>query len=254
MDFTDFSKLRGIFRKHWNPFKIVQMEFGHLRKDGRALDALRPLCIEKSVLSTADGSVKASQGKSCVLVSVVGPKEVPRSQKGTDSVHCLLEVHVTTSTGEREDSLSIPSMELRIQQALLPLIIRTLAPHAFVQIHLQIIEDDGSILSLMINAASIALADAGVALYSLVSASSLCITSSGIILHDPTKEEEDCSSFSLTAGFESKSSHKLVLSTTRGLLSGKVLLECIQRVFHACNAVSVVQSSVLHQSISKTIQ
>lgn len=75
-------------------------------------------------------------------------------------------------------------------------------PRTHLLINIQEVHDDGGLLSCCINAAILALIDAGIPLKSLATAMTSCVLKDGRIQLDPTKEETEMAISSLTAAFE----------------------------------------------------
>lgn len=87
------------------------------------------------------------------------------------------------------------SLALSLKRALLPAICRYAFTNFQVDIYINVIEDDGSVLAAAITAAGLAIADAGIPMYDIVTATSVAVLDNDRILIDPTKnEEEACNS------------------------------------------------------------
>lgn len=87
------------------------------------------------------------------------------------------------------------SLALSLKRALLPAICRYAFTNFQVDIYINVIEDDGSVLAAAITAAGLAIADAGIPMYDIVTATAVAVLDNDRILIDPTKnEEETCNS------------------------------------------------------------
>lgn len=87
------------------------------------------------------------------------------------------------------------SLALSLKRALLPAICRYAFTNFQVDIYINVIEDDGSVLAAAITAAGLAIADAGIPMYDIVTATTVAVLDNDRILIDPTKnEEETCNS------------------------------------------------------------
>ncbi|KAJ3126402.1 Exosome component 5 [Physocladia obscura] len=158
------------------------------RSDSR-IDAfqLRPLATSLSILSRADGSARFSFGKSSVLAAVYGPKEVKLRDELLDSakIDVLFRPLVGISgTAER-------FYERTIREILEIAILKYLHPRTCIQVTVQVISDDGCILSSAINATILALLDAGVPLKNMVASVTCIVNSERILILDPSKSELD---------------------------------------------------------------
>lgn len=141
-----------------------------LRRDGRSLSDLRPMDCELSLLNSCDGSARLSCGGTVVLASVHGPRPA-RSARHEDSERARLEVHVAPAVG-----LPGPfEAELcaLLRQALTPALALALYPRSVVTLSVHVQADDGGAAAAAVNAAVLALADAGVAMRGLLGAVTL---------------------------------------------------------------------------------
>lgn len=87
------------------------------------------------------------------------------------------------------------SLALSLKRALLPAICRYAFTNFQVDIYINVIEDDGSVLAAAITAAGLAIADAGIPMYDIITATAVAVLDNDRILIDPTKnEEETCNS------------------------------------------------------------
>ncbi|GAQ84546.1 3'-5'-exoribonuclease family protein [Klebsormidium nitens] len=145
-----------------------------LRLDGRRPKEVRQLKCELAVLHRADGSAYLEMGNTKVLATVYGPHEVSqRSQSLHDRalVHCEYSM-ATFSTGERRrrpkgDRRSV-ELSLVIRQSMEAAILTHLLPRTQIDIYVQVLQADGGTRAACINAATLALADAGVPMRDLV--------------------------------------------------------------------------------------
>eukprot|EP00299_Pterocystis_sp_00344_P009724 c4185_g1_i1.p1 GENE.c4185_g1_i1~~c4185_g1_i1.p1 ORF type:complete len:225 (-),score=53.74 c4185_g1_i1:104-778(-) len=157
-----------------------------MRPDGRDWNQIRPLSCEQTLLRQADGSVRLKNGDTTVIASVSGPRQAKQHQELVD--RAAVQVIVKPKSGipggaERE-------MERTLRLAFEYVIITTLHPRTLIQIVIQIITDDGALLSTCFNACTIALSDCGVPLRSLLCSVTCALTADGQYLLDPTLEEE----------------------------------------------------------------
>lgn len=89
------------------------------------------------------------------------------------------------------------SLALSLKRALLPAVCRYAFTNFQVDIYVNVIEDDGSVLAAAITAAGLAISDAGIPMYDIVTATTVAIVDNQILV-DPTKEEEEvCTSVDL---------------------------------------------------------
>lgn len=165
------------------------------RLDGRRPDELRPIKIEVGVLSRADGSCYIEMGDNKVIAAVYGPREVhPRHlQKVTRAIVRFRYNMASFSVEERKrpgpDRRSHEVSKVS-REALEPVILTAYFPRSVVDIFVEVLQADAGTRTAGINAASVALADAGIPMTSLVSA---CAAgkAGGHIMLDLMKEEDN---------------------------------------------------------------
>lgn len=78
-----------------------------------------------------------------------------------------------------------------IRQTFEPVIVTENFPRAVISIVVQVIEDNGSILSVAINAVSLALLDAGVPMIAIVTSATCGLLPDGNLFLDPSLAEEE---------------------------------------------------------------
>lgn len=147
-----------------------------LRLDGRRPKDLRRLKCELGTLPHADGSCVLEMGNTKVLSAVFGPREVEiKSQGAHDRALIKVEYSMSNfSTGERRKRSKTDRMAREIssllQQTLESAILVESLPRTQIDIYLQVLQADGGSKPACINAASMALMDAGVPLRDILSA------------------------------------------------------------------------------------
>jgi exosome complex component RRP41 len=153
------------------PEKLIDKK--GIRLDGRKLDELRPVKMEVGVLPNADGSAYLEQGKNKILVGVYGPKEAhPRhiAQQDRAVIQCRYHMAPFSVDERKSPAPSRRDVELSkvIREALEPAIFLEYYPKTAIQVYIEILQADGGTRCAGINAASLALADAGIPMRDLV--------------------------------------------------------------------------------------
>ena len=146
-----------------------------IRHDGRRLDELRPVKMEVGVLSNASGSAYVEFGKTRVIAAVYGPREPPQRYMVLPHRAVLrCRYHMAPfSTDERKNPApSRREIEISkvIREALEPVVISEAFPRTSIDVFIEVISADGGTRTAALNAASLALADAGVPMRDLVAA------------------------------------------------------------------------------------
>ncbi|XP_073277304.1 exosome complex component RRP41 homolog [Primulina huaijiensis] len=149
-----------------------------LRLDGRRPMEMRQLRAEIGVVSKADGSASFEMGNTRVLAAVYGPREVQnRSQQINDKALVRCEYSMANfSTGDRmrkpKGDRRSTEISLVIRQTMEACILTHLMPRSQIDIFVQVLQADGGTRSACINAATLALADAGIPMCDLVTSCS----------------------------------------------------------------------------------
>ncbi|XP_030622248.1 exosome complex component RRP46 [Chanos chanos] len=183
---------------------------------------LRSFGSEQNVLSRPDGSASFVQGDTSVLAGVYGPAEVKVSKEIYD--RATLEVVIQPKVG-------LPSVRERareqcIRETCEAALLSTLHPRSSLTLILQVVHDDGSLLACYLNAACMALIDAGLPMSSLFCGITCAINTEGQIITDPSVQQEKESRALLTFAIDSVE-RKVMMSSTKGSFSVKELQQCI---------------------------
>lgn len=148
-----------------------------LRQDGRRPPELRALSAELGTLARADGSATFNMGNTKVMAAVFGPREMEvRSQTQQDRavVKCEYAMAPFSTGGERrrrgKTDRRSTELTMVIRETLEENIMLELMPRSQIDIYVQVLEADGGTRCACINAAMLALADAGIPCKDLLSA------------------------------------------------------------------------------------
>ncbi|KAG0576565.1 hypothetical protein M758_5G084100 [Ceratodon purpureus] len=145
-----------------------------LRLDGRRPHEMRHMHAVVGVVPSADGSALFHMGNTKVMAVVYGPHEVSnRTHQLHDRALVRCEYSMATfSTGERrrrgKTDRRSTELSLVIGQTMEAAIMTHLLPRTQIDIYVQVLQADGGTRAACINAASIALADAGIPMRDLV--------------------------------------------------------------------------------------
>uniref|UniRef100_UPI00398F14A7 exosome complex component RRP46 n=1 Tax=Pristiophorus japonicus TaxID=55135 RepID=UPI00398F14A7 len=193
-----------------------------MEEAGGETQLLRPFCCEHSLLSRPDGSACFTQGDTTVLAAVYGPAEVKVSKEIFDKA--TLDVLLKPKVGL--PSVAEKSKEQMIRNTCEATILTALHPRSSITVVLQVIHDAGSLLSCCLNAACMALMDAGLPMKSVFCGITCVIDSGGDILFDPTTkmEKEAAAVFTFSINSVEK---QLLMSSTKGSYSVEELQQCV---------------------------
>lgn len=214
------------------------------RPDGRSSGGtLRPLACEMSCLQRADGSALWKAGTTHILCAVYGPI-APKMAHHEDPNEAVISI-VFQEGREWEDFLG---------KILEGCIDRKQYPRTVIEIVLQVIQADGSVLGCALHAAVAALLDAGVFLKHLPVATT-CLVGTELQL-DPNYEEEfDEQYSSLVMVNTNLDSEKIVgCETMGGKISLANLLKCQEAASRASPAVVAFWRLAVEQKVIRQAQ
>ncbi|MBR9704704.1 exosome complex exonuclease Rrp41 [Candidatus Pacearchaeota archaeon] len=165
------------------------------RLDGRKADELRPIQAKIGVLPNADGSALFAFGKTVAIAAVYGPKPLhPQHLQKPDRgiIRCNYNMLPFSVTERARPGPSRRSKEISMvtSNALSSVVDLKKFPGTVIDVEILILQANASTRCAGINAASMALAHAGVVMKELVSSVSIGKIDDKIVA-DITKEEED---------------------------------------------------------------
>ena len=145
------------------------------RQSGRAIDELREVSIKAGIIKNADGSAIIEFGKNKIIAAVFGPKEVhPKHMMRNDRaiIKCRYHMMPFSTDTRKNPSLSRREIEISkvIREAIEPAVIMEDYPRTAIDVYVEILQSDGGSRCAAINAASVALADAGINMRDLITA------------------------------------------------------------------------------------
>ncbi|CAJ1966677.1 unnamed protein product [Cylindrotheca closterium] len=225
------------------------------RRDGRSHGALRQLTCELSSLQRADGSALWKCGSTHVLGAVYGPiAPLNMAKEQEESI-----VTVLIKSGKSEEVTD--EHKTFLTKILTNCIDVAKYPRTVVQVVLQIIQSDGSLVSCLLHAAVAALMDAGVELLYLPVATTCLVfgsNSSNSIWLDPmaAEEEEDNDNAIVTLVNNSRQPNKVLGSHTIGTsgISLNQFLACQQVATKACPAIPAFWRLAIEQKVQRESQ
>jgi len=165
------------------------------RFDGRKFDEIRPMTAKAGVIKKADGSGYFSTGKTSAYAAVYGPRELhPKFMQ--DPTKGILRVNYSmmpfSGVGGRVrpgPNRRAKELCLVIQKAIEPVLNLKDFPNSVVDVFIELPETDAGSRCASINAAVIALADAGIIMKDLVSAVAVGRVDDKIVVDLDYKEE-----------------------------------------------------------------
>jgi exosome complex component RRP41 len=224
------------------------------RADGRKNDELRPVKMKVGVLKHADGSALVTIGKTMALAAVYGPRELnPRHMQESD--RAILQCNYTMapfSTKERvRPGPSRRSVEISkvTREALEPALFLKDFPRTTIDVYIVILQANAGTRTAGINAASLALADAGIQMRDLV-ASIAAGKIEGHYALDLTGDEEETTDCDLPVAYMPKE-RKFTLLQMDGNISKDDLKQIIRLAVKGCETLYEHQKKALLEKWSK---
>ncbi|KAJ0435241.1 putative ribosomal protein S5 domain 2-type [Helianthus annuus] len=213
-----------------------------LRLDGRRPMEMRQLRAELGAVSRADGSAVFEMGNTKVIAAVYGPREVQnRSQQINDKALIRCEYTMANfSTGDRmrkpKGDRRSTEISLVIRQTMEACIMTHLMPRSQIDIFVQVLQADGGTRSACINAATLALADAGIPMCDLVTSCSAGYLNSTPLL-DLNYMEDSAGGADVTVGILPKLD-KVTLLQMDAKLPMDIFENVMQLATEGCKAVA----------------
>ncbi|MFX1368500.1 MAG: exosome complex exonuclease Rrp41 [Promethearchaeota archaeon] len=225
-----------------------------LRFDGRRPDEMRPVQMEVGVLKTAEGSASIRQGKTYILAAVYGPRELhPRHLTLNDRAYlrCVYRMATFSVPDRKRPAPSRREREISmvIANALEPALFLEDFPKAVVDVFIQVIQADGGTRCAAINAASLALADAGIPMKSLVPSVAVG-KADGTLVVDLGDEEDKYGQGDVPMAII-PSTGELTLLQQDGSFTREELLEAIQMGVNSCKYLHELQKDALKRAYAK---
>jgi exosome complex component RRP41 len=225
-----------------------------LRGDGRRPDEMRPVQMEVGVLKTADGSASIRQGKTYILAAVYGPRELhPRHLTLNDRAYlrCVYRMATFSVPDRKRPAPSRREREISmvIANALEPALFLEDFPKAVVDVFIQVIQADGGTRCAAINAASLALADAGIPMKSLVPSVAVG-KAEGQLLVDLGDEEDKYGEGDVPMAIM-PGTEEITLLQQDGSFTREELLEAMQMGVNSCKYLHELQKDALKRAYAK---
>ncbi|XP_057854226.1 exosome complex component RRP41 homolog isoform X4 [Cryptomeria japonica] len=199
-----------------------------LRVDGRRPLEMRQLHAQVGVVDKADGSAIFEMGNTKVIAVVYGPREV----------RCEYSM-ANFSTGDRvrrpKGDRRSTEISLVIRQTMAAAILTRLMPRSQIDIFVQVLQADGGTRSACINAATLALADAGIPMCDLITSCAAGYLNSTPLL-DMNYVEDSAGGPDVTVGLMAKM-EKVTLLQMDAKLPLDIFESVMQLAIEGCKAI-----------------
>jgi len=174
----------------------IQLIKNGVRLDGRKLDEMRPMEAKVGVIKKADGSAYFRMGNSMAIAGVYGPRTVhPRhmeeAEKAVLRTRYSMAAFSTTTRSRPGPNRRSQEISMVVRQALTPVVFLEEFPKTAIDVHIEILQADASTRCAAINAAALALADAGIPMRDLIASSSAGRVQGHVVLDIAGKEDTE---------------------------------------------------------------
>ncbi|XP_060519323.1 exosome complex component RRP41 isoform X2 [Cylas formicarius] len=167
-----------------------------LRIDGRRANELRRIRCKLGVFTQPDGSAYLEQGLTKVLAAVYGPHQVRNRSKAQHDT-CIINTQFSMavfSTNERKKrprgDRKSTELSIHLQQALQAVVLTELYPWSQIDVYVEVLHADGGTYPACVNAATLALVDAGIPIKEYVCACTASLANEDTPLLDVSHQEE----------------------------------------------------------------
>jgi len=223
------------------------------RVDGREWNELRPIKIESGVLPNADGSAYIEMGKNKIIVGVYGPKEMhPKhlAKPNMAVLRCRYHMAPFSVDPRRSPAPSRRDSEISMvmRYALEPAVFLERYPRSSIDVYVEILEADGGTRTASINAATVALVDAGIPMRDLV-VSCAAGKYEGRLVVDLGDYEDKKGEADVPVAYMPKLD-RVTLLQMDGILTPEEVNECVKLAIDGCKQIYEVQREALKKKYS----
>ena len=228
------------------------------RPSGRALNELRPMSAKVGVIPNADGSAMFAFGNTIAIAAVYGPRQL-HPQHIQDPSTGILRVNydlMSFSVSDRKKpgpSRRSQEISKMTEYALLPVLDLVDFPNTVIDVQVYIIQADAGTRTAGINAASMALAHAGIPMKNLVCSVAVGKQDKELIV-DLDKEEEDFEGGEGPTDFpiaKIANTDQFTLIQMDGKIQPERVKEVIELANKSCLEIYEVQKKALKEVISQ---
>jgi len=225
------------------------------RFDGREPNEIRPIKIESGVLPNADGSAYIEMGKNKIVVGVFGPREMhPKrlSKPNMATLRCRYHMAPFSVDPRRSPAPSRRDNEISMvmRYALEPAVFLERYPRSAIDVYAEVLEADGGTRTASINAATVALVDAGIPMRDLVSSCAAGKIDDMLVLDLGDYEDKEGQA-DVPVAYMPKLG-KVTLLQMDGVLSPDEFEKCVSLAIDGCNRIYEMQREALKKKYGLT--
>ena len=229
------------------------------RKSGRKVDEMRsPILAKVGVVPSADGSAMFQTGKTIAIAAVYGPKKMhplhaQNPEKGT--LRCTYNMNSFSVEDRIRPGPSRRSTEISkiTEWALEPVVMLENYPSQVVDVHIQILQADAGTRCAGINAASMALAHAGIPMKDIISSVAVGKMDKTIVLdldkYEDSEFDEGEGSTDIPMSFTQ--SGEITHLQLDGKINAEQLKEAIEMARSAAKDIYKIQKKALKEVLKE---
>lgn len=227
---------------------IVLLDDKGIRCDGRKIGETRRIMIKAGVLKNANGSAYIEFGENKILAGVFGPRDVhPKHLANTDRgiLRCRYHMQPYSVSERKNPAPSRREIEISkvIKEALEPAVMLENFPRTLVDVFIEILQADGGSRCAALDAAAVALADAGIPMRDMVSACAAGKVADTIVL-DINNEEDQEGQADMPVAYM-PNLDKITLIQLDGVLTPQEYEKCVNTAIGGCKLVYEIQKNAL---------
>ena len=229
---------------------VVLLDENGIRSDGRKVNETRKVTIKAGVLKNAGGSAYIEFGGNKILAGVFGPRDVhPKHMSNPDTGILRVRYHMEPFSVDERKKPAPSRREIEIskviKEALEPAVMLEQFPRTAVDVFLEVFHADGGTRCAALDAASVALADAGIPMRDLVCACASGKAADTLIL-DVNNEEDQAGQADMPIGYMPNLG-QITLLQLDGVLTPDEFKKCIEIGIEGCKQVYEIQKNSLRE-------
>lgn len=230
------------------------------RIDGRKTNELRRIRFKKGVFRQADGSAYLEQGNTKVLAAVYGPHEIRGSKSKALHDRLLINCQYSMATFSTQDRKRRPrgdrksqEMTSHLKQTFDAVVLTELYPKTQLDIYVEVLQSDGGNYCASVNAATLALMDAGLPMKDYVIACAGSFTRETPIVDINNMEESSAGAEVIMAILPR--CEQIVFLEMNSRLHEDHLSSVMDHVMAGCKDIfNVLNQQVRDELVKKTVQ
>ena len=225
------------------------------RIDGRKIDEMRAVTIETGVIPNADGSAYIEMGRNKIIAGVYGPREMhPKRLSKPNKGVLRIRYHMAPFSVDPRRSPAPSRRDKEISEVMInaiePALFLERYPRSVIDVFVEIIQADGGTRCAAVNAAAVALVDAGIPMKDLVAACAAGKMDGKVLLdlgdHEDKKGEAD-----VPIAYMPKLD-EITLLQMDGIMTADETIEAIEMAVKGCKDIYEIQREALKKKYGMT--